>query len=72
MNSGLVSLLVSIYITCCSLNFPPPSFFNPPLHGNNGEALLHIVIPIEEVFQRDPMVPDRLAPVDPFAVGSGF
>jgi hypothetical protein len=38
------------------------------MRDNNSEALLHIVISIEEAFQRDPMVPNRLGPVDPFAL----
>jgi len=39
-----------------------------PLLGNNGDALLHKAISTEEMFQRDPTVPDRLGPVDPFAL----
>jgi hypothetical protein len=62
MNNGLFGLLVSMWITCHSPSLPPP------LDGNNGEALLHIVICTEEVFQRDPTVPDRLRPVNPFAL----
>jgi len=49
-NSGLTGLLVTTLITCCSPSLPPPFLFNSPLHGNNGEALLHIVSSPEEVF----------------------
>jgi len=57
--SGLSGLLVDIWITSCSLSIPPL------LHGNNGEALLHIVMSTQEVLQRDPPAPDRLGPVNP-------
>jgi len=71
LNSGLVDLLVSIWITCCSLSLTPPSS-NSPLLGNNGGALLHIVISTEEVIQRDPTVSDRPGPVDPFALAGSL
>jgi len=64
---GLFGLLVSIWITCCSLSLTPPSS-NSSLFDNNGEALLHIIISTEEVSQRDPTVPDRPGPVDAFAL----
>jgi len=60
-------LLVCISVTCCSQSLTLPSS-NPPLLGNNDDALLHIVISTEEVIQGEPTVLDRLGPVDPFAL----
>jgi len=59
LNSGPFSLLISIWVTARSPTLPPPFYFNSRLHGNNGDALLHIVISTEEVFLRDPPVPGQ-------------
>jgi len=72
LNSGLFGLLLSIWIACCSTSLPPPFFFNSRLHGNDGEAPLHIIISTKEVFQRDPTVTDRLGPFGPFALAQVF
>jgi len=59
LNSGPFSLLINIWVTGRSPTLPPPFYFNSRLHGNNGDALLHIVISTEGVFLRDPTVPDQ-------------
>jgi len=65
LSNGLFGLLVTISVTCLLSPTLLRLSSSIRLDGNNGEALLHIVISTEVVFLRGPTAPGL---VDSFAL----